>query len=241
MARNVLLLSLQVSSTAAFSLRVCRRRAVGPRAVVRDESVTRIQNAEFHCEECRRSEELFFSFGPSYASDCPPSAADALSGPASWEEFEFRGRGADCAGPLDAIPPFPFGWSEVARVSKTPLFSAEACAAVIDEAEADAAWRGAAVLAHPEDGPTIYTPKLDPSLLLSFGFPVISPSPPTRPTPRPFGPSASFLAPSDGWTNNLKPSCTRPPPSPSPTRSSPRASCAAPPRASSSTTRRRAR
>ena len=47
----------------------------------------------------------------------------------------------------DAVPHAPFGMDDLARISRVPLFTTHECAAIIDEAEADARWREAGRIA----------------------------------------------------------------------------------------------
>lgn len=152
---SAFLLSLHIVSayTDRQQLRVRQGRAscarASPRAAPRDLSAARAENLAFHADECRRSESLFFSHAPR------PGSAAGADGPApacAWEAFGFSG---DAAHGLDGAPPALFGWADLAAVSRAPLFSAEECAAVIAEAEADPAWRGAAPQAsYAENGAT---------------------------------------------------------------------------------------
>ncbi|KAG8461484.1 hypothetical protein KFE25_001088 [Diacronema lutheri] len=112
-------------------------------AAARDDVAARVDNARFHAEETRRSEELFFSHAARGAGT-PPARENARAAPHAWDVFSFSGRADDG---LDGAPYAPFGTADLARASREPLFSAEECAAVIAEAEADPAWRGAQPLA----------------------------------------------------------------------------------------------
>lgn len=144
-------LHLPVQLTSAWSTprfqpnsRPRSRHSCGPQAVVRDAAASMRENEEFHRDECRRSEALFFYFKDEAAATC---TSRACLGSASWEPFEFAPHDGRSGAPVDASPPHPFGWGDAARVSRAPLFSAEACRAVIDEAECAAAWRGASAIA----------------------------------------------------------------------------------------------
>jgi hypothetical protein len=135
----------------ALSPRPRSRHGCGPQAAVRDVVETRRENNQFHRDECRRSEERFFFFESEAASLCS-------GGIGGWESFEFAPPDGSADAPVDASPPHPFGWGDAARVSREPLFSAEACRAVIDEAESSSAWRAASPIAAYAPNACTFTP-----------------------------------------------------------------------------------
>jgi hypothetical protein len=142
------------------SAHLTRARHRGQRLAVRDEAEVRAENDEFHRLELLRSESFHSVVVNGWEADFQASSvvtvdartspgrvpSRASSAPATdhWEAFRFSGLAAEG---IDASPPAPFGVADLAHVSRAPLFSVAECAAVIAEAEADPAWRGAQPLA----------------------------------------------------------------------------------------------
>ena len=99
------------------------------------DDATRMRNEAEHNEECEASESRFFH-SPASATTSPPVEFDCYSFP-----------GPSYLG-ADALPPDNFGADELARVSLTPLLSADECASMIADAEAHASWHTAGRSAH---------------------------------------------------------------------------------------------
>jgi len=142
LCRVLSLLHLASASTGPRISARMLRRSDSLAAAARDDSA-RTANREQHLRECLQSEQLFFAHAPLDGAAEPESFAP-VGWDGEWESFAFSGRVADG---LDATPPRPYGLGDLARVSRAPLFLAAECAAVIAEAEADSAWRGAQPLA----------------------------------------------------------------------------------------------
>ena len=142
-----------VATCASAFFRRCGRvqRHRRPLAAGRPLDEARRENDKAHREECGRSEKAFFF---SAGSDAPPPTSGG--GRFAWEAFRFGG-GAP-RGVIDATPPVPFGVGDLARVSRRALFSAADCAAVVAEAEADRAWRGAQPLATYARNASVFRP-----------------------------------------------------------------------------------
>ena len=94
------------------------------------------ENEAFHAAECRQSEDNFFAF----SSDVEPDPS--LGASVAWESFTYPGQPGSGIG-IDSKPIAPFGVTDLARVSRKPLFTAADCAAIIREAEEHRSWRGA--------------------------------------------------------------------------------------------------
>lgn len=116
-------------------------------AVVRELNCARAENEEFHAEECSQSKMKFFSFG---------HESTIAMKRISWERFRFPG--SQLAPGIDALPPTPFGSSDLALVSKSPIFSAEDCSAIIQEAEDHRTWQGAERLASYATNASVFCP-----------------------------------------------------------------------------------
>jgi hypothetical protein len=105
-----------------------------------------LDNEAEHARECRRSEQLFYysSFDRRVLDDTqePPRILSEKE----WKLFSFNKKKKDSI-IVDDIPPHLFTNDDLARTSLEPLFSAEDCAAIIQEAEQQNIWRNAQSLA----------------------------------------------------------------------------------------------
>lgn len=100
-----------------------------------------------HARECRRSEELFYYFSSDRPDDDTQESPRILQ-EKEWKLFSFDKKKKDSTSIIiDDIPPHLFTHDDLARTSLEPLFSAEDCAAIVQEAEQQNMWRNAQSLA----------------------------------------------------------------------------------------------
>jgi predicted 2-oxoglutarate/Fe(II)-dependent dioxygenase YbiX len=106
-----------------------------------------LDNEAEHARECRRSEKLFYyasTDGRAVLNDTQESSR--ILPEKEWTSFSFDKKKNDSS-IIDDVPPHLFSYDDLARTSLEPLFSAEDCAAIIQEAEHVARWRNAQSLA----------------------------------------------------------------------------------------------
>lgn len=112
------------------------------------------------------SPALVAEFASAHGADVRTSEAQFFHGPAmgnvapTWRSFAFASNADEAAdATVDATAPPPFGRRDLAYASREPLFSRAECAAVVAEAEAERAWRGADPLAsYAERGGSSFLP-----------------------------------------------------------------------------------
>lgn len=105
-----------------------------------------LDNEAEHARECRRSEELFYYFSSDRRVLDDTQESPRTLPEKEWKEFSFDKKKKDST-IVDDIPPHLFTHDDMARTSLEPLFSAEDCAAIIQEAEQHNMWRNAQSLA----------------------------------------------------------------------------------------------
>jgi predicted 2-oxoglutarate/Fe(II)-dependent dioxygenase YbiX len=105
-----------------------------------------LDNEAEHARECRRSEKLFYYSSTDGRVLNDTQESSRILPEKEWKPFSFDKKKKDSI-IIDDVPPHLFTHDDLARTSLEPLFSAEDCAAIIQEAEHVARWRNAQSLA----------------------------------------------------------------------------------------------
>ena len=139
-----MLIALQVAQPLIRSTDRTAGRLTGRQPLVRlvesslsDLSKSRSLNEASHTEACDASERRFRHSGNERSVAAASSSASSTRVEVDFDRYSFPGAGYQGT---DATPPAPFGYGELAGVSRTPLLTPAECAALVTEADFDSAW-----------------------------------------------------------------------------------------------------